>query len=96
MLILFDTFLFKFPLQLQEVRSAGDGKFSLLHYFGKLLREKYPDLLNFYDELPALENAKRISLQTISAEVGNLRKGLRASQNEAEVSLLSLSCFLHN
>jgi F0F1-type ATP synthase membrane subunit b/b' len=68
------------------VKSTADPKLSLLHFFGRLLRDKYPDLLNFYDELAALDSAKRISLQTISAEVGGLRKGLKATAQEAEGS----------
>lgn len=72
--------------QLQEVKSPNDHKLSLLHYFGRLLREKYPDLLNYADDLTALDAAKRISLQTIASEIGTLRKELRASTQEAEVN----------
>jgi len=80
-------------LQLQDVKSPQDHKTSLLHYFGRLLREKYPDLLNYADELTALDNAKRISLQTIASEIGTLRKELRAATQEAENSKADSQAF---
>ena len=52
-------------------------------------------MLNFADELPALEAAKRISLQTMASEVGTLRKELRAATQEAEVPFTFFSLLSH-
>eukprot|EP01111_Echinosteliopsis_oligospora_P017871 TRINITY_DN7913_c0_g1_i1.p1 TRINITY_DN7913_c0_g1~~TRINITY_DN7913_c0_g1_i1.p1 ORF type:complete len:1046 (-),score=339.10 TRINITY_DN7913_c0_g1_i1:117-3254(-) len=73
-------------LAMSDMKSPADPKLSLAGFFARLLREKYPDLLNFYSDISAVDQAKRISLQTITAEVASLKKSLRATMAEAEAS----------
>jgi len=71
-------------LMMQDMRSPADPKFNLLTYFAKLLREKYPDVLNFYDDMTAIEAAKKVALQNLIGEVNTLRKSLRVVITEVE------------
>lgn len=55
---------------------------TLLHFVAKVLLKSDAELVNFLDELPHLEAAARISIQTVSSTVATLSAGLAQVQSE--------------
>ncbi|KAL5487624.1 hypothetical protein ACEPAI_5732 [Sanghuangporus weigelae] len=58
---------------------------TLLHYVARMLLKSDAELVNFLDDLPHLEAAARVSMQTVSAAVGTLVSGLSQVQSEIKV-----------
>ncbi|KAL5527808.1 hypothetical protein ACEPAG_6609 [Sanghuangporus baumii] len=58
---------------------------TLLHYVARMLLKSDAELVNFLDDLPHLEAAARVSMQTVSAAVGTLVSGLSQIQSEIKV-----------
>ncbi|KAG0314255.1 hypothetical protein BGZ99_008272 [Dissophora globulifera] len=61
------------------------GASTLLHYLAKSINTKDPNLLKFLDEVPHLEAAARISVQTLMNSVNSLVAGMTQIREEIRV-----------
>uniref|UniRef100_A0A8D0DG81 Formin-like 3 n=1 Tax=Sander lucioperca TaxID=283035 RepID=A0A8D0DG81_SANLU len=66
---------------------STDRKMTLLHYIALILKEKYPELANFYNELHFVEKAAAVSLENVLLDVRELGKGM---------DLIRRECSLHD
>lgn len=73
-------------LKLKETRTAKGGPEcpTLLHYLARVLMRKDPALTTFIDELPSLEAAARVSVQTTLQTVNSLVAGQVQVKEEIE------------
>ncbi|KIY49480.1 hypothetical protein FISHEDRAFT_65448 [Fistulina hepatica ATCC 64428] len=71
-------------LKMKETRTVKGGTEcpTLLHYIAKVLLRTDPSLVNFIEELPSLEAAARMSVQSLSQSVQQLVDGLAQVRNE--------------
>ncbi|KAF9438927.1 hypothetical protein BGZ76_002926 [Entomortierella beljakovae] len=67
------------------VEGVKPGSNTLLHYLAKSISTKEPELLKFMDELPHLEAAARISVQTLLNSVNSLVAGMNQIREEIRV-----------
>jgi hypothetical protein len=77
---------FKFDclLRLRDTKTV-DNKSTLLHFLADLLHSKYPEVFNFYSSIQGIEEARKVNLQNLRADLATLRKGfttLNATLNE--------------
>ncbi|XP_030763469.1 protein diaphanous [Sitophilus oryzae] len=54
-----------------------ENKHTLLHYILETVETKWPDLLNFYDEMPHIDRASRVSLDTIQKTLKQMDNNLK-------------------
>ncbi|TNN82485.1 Formin-like protein 3 [Liparis tanakae] len=66
---------------------STDRKMTLLHYIALTLKEKYPELANFYNELHFVDKAAAVSLENVLLDVRELGKGM---------DLIRRECTLHD
>ena len=71
-------------LKLQDTR-AGDRKTTLLMYIVRHVDKTEPDVLKFREDLADVRNAARISLDSVAADLREIKKGL--DQVDREVPL---------
>ncbi|KAG5888747.1 hypothetical protein JTB14_032020 [Gonioctena quinquepunctata] len=50
---------------------------TLLHYIAETIEAKWPELLNFYDEMPHINQASRVSLETIQKTLQQMDSSIR-------------------
>ncbi|KAF9997306.1 hypothetical protein BGZ79_009002 [Entomortierella chlamydospora] len=67
------------------VDGAKPGSSTLLHYLAKSINAKDPSLLKFLEEVPHLEAAARISVQTLMNSVNSLVAGMGLVREEIRV-----------
>ncbi|XP_056641001.1 protein diaphanous isoform X2 [Diorhabda sublineata] len=53
------------------------NKHTLLHYLVQTIENKFPDLINFYDEMPHIDQASRVSLDTIQKTLKQMDSSIR-------------------
>jgi len=73
-------------MSLFEVRSPVEAKLTLATWLIQHFEKKHPELVNFYDSLASVDDAKRVSVQTLRSEVASLKKGLNQISNEVASS----------
>ncbi|KAJ4934435.1 hypothetical protein JOQ06_007230 [Pogonophryne albipinna] len=66
---------------------STDRKMTLLHYISLILKEKYPELANFHNELNYVDKAAAVSLENVLIDVRELGKGM---------DLIRRECSLHD
>ncbi|KAG5837959.1 hypothetical protein ANANG_G00218650 [Anguilla anguilla] len=66
---------------------STDRKMTLLHYIALIVKEKYSDLANFYNELHFVDKAAAVSLENVLLDVRELGKGM---------DLIRKECSLHD
>uniref|UniRef100_A0A3P9D0U5 Formin-like 3 n=1 Tax=Maylandia zebra TaxID=106582 RepID=A0A3P9D0U5_9CICH len=66
---------------------STDRKMTLLHYIALIVKEKYPELTNFYNELHFVDKAAAVSLENVLLDVRELGKGM---------DLIRRECSLHD
>ncbi|KAG6910997.1 hypothetical protein DXG01_006051 [Tephrocybe rancida] len=73
-------------LKLKETKTAKGTPDcpTLLHYLARVLLRTDPSLVNFIEELPNLEPAARVSVQTLTQSVNALVSGLSQVANEIQ------------
>jgi len=73
-------------LKLKETKTVKGGSDcpTLLHYLAKVLLRTNPLLVTFMDELPHLEAAARVSVQTLVSSVNNFMLGLGQVEQEIQ------------
>ncbi|KAF9200795.1 hypothetical protein BGZ49_008981 [Haplosporangium sp. Z 27] len=67
------------------VEGVKPGSNTLLHYLAKSINKKDPSLLKFLEEVPHLEAAARISVQTLMNSVNSLVAGMNQIREEIRV-----------
>ncbi|XP_049738995.1 formin-like protein 3 isoform X3 [Loxodonta africana] len=66
---------------------STDRKMTLLHFIALTVKEKYPDLANFWHELHFVEKAAAVSLENVLLDVKELGRGM---------DLIRRECSLHD
>ncbi|XP_015284431.1 PREDICTED: formin-like protein 1 [Gekko japonicus] len=61
---------------------STDRKQTLLHYIVRVIQEKYPDLVNFSNELHFLDKAGAVSLDSVLQDVRSLQRGMELTRKE--------------
>lgn len=64
---------------------STDKRICLLHYIVMTIRQKFPDLLDFDNELMYIEKAAQVSLENLITDVHELEKGMEIVRKEAEM-----------
>ncbi|XP_067116311.1 formin-like protein 2 isoform X2 [Osmerus mordax] len=59
-----------------------DRKLTLLHYIANVVREKYPTVALFYNELHYVEKAAAVSLENVVCDVKELQRGMELTWRE--------------
>ncbi|XP_073289629.1 formin-like protein 18 isoform X2 [Primulina huaijiensis] len=72
-------------LKLTETR-ARNNKMTLMHYLCKVLADKLPELLDFWQDLSSLEHASKIQLKFLAEEMQAISKGLEKVVQELSMS----------
>ncbi|CAA0825358.1 actin binding [Striga hermonthica] len=72
-------------LKLTETR-ARNNKMTLMHYLCKVLSDKLPELLDFWNDLSSLEPASKIQLKYLAEEMQAINKGLEKVMQELSMS----------
>ncbi|KAF7355637.1 Formin-like protein 6 [Mycena sanguinolenta] len=70
--------------KLKELKSANTECPTLLHYLARVLMQTDPSLVNFVEDLPTMEPAARLILQTVLQNVKTLVAGLGDVTGEVE------------
>lgn len=64
---------------------STDRKMTLLHYIALVVKEKYPELANFYNELHFVDKAAAVSLENVLLDVKELGKGMDLVRRECSL-----------
>ncbi|KAL3878567.1 hypothetical protein ACJMK2_030904 [Sinanodonta woodiana] len=75
-------FEISFLSKLQNTKSQ-DGKTTLMHFLANIIEKKYPDLLNFYEELNHCDKAAQVSDDNLKKNINAMEKQL--SQLETDL-----------
>jgi diaphanous 2 len=59
-----------------------NNKQTLLHYIVETTESKFPELLNFFDEMPHIDRASRVSLDTIQKTLKQMDSNIRNLQTD--------------
>ncbi|XP_075593953.1 formin-like protein 3 isoform X4 [Balearica regulorum gibbericeps] len=71
----------KHMLELLDTKST-DRKMTLLHFIALTVREKYPELATFWQELHFVEKASAVSLENVLLDVKELGRGMELLRRE--------------
>uniref|UniRef100_A0A5F9DVH8 Diaphanous related formin 3 n=1 Tax=Oryctolagus cuniculus TaxID=9986 RepID=A0A5F9DVH8_RABIT len=69
--------------KLKDTKSA-DQKTTLLHFLVEICEEKYPDILNFVDDLEHLDKASRVSVETLEKNLKQMGRQLQQLEKDLE------------
>ncbi|XP_065141775.1 formin-like protein 3 isoform X4 [Paramisgurnus dabryanus] len=64
---------------------STDRKMTLLHYIALVVKEKYPELATFYNELHFVDKAAAVSLENVLLDVKELGKGMELVRRECSL-----------
>uniref|UniRef100_A0AAR2KFU7 Uncharacterized protein n=1 Tax=Pygocentrus nattereri TaxID=42514 RepID=A0AAR2KFU7_PYGNA len=64
---------------------STDRKMTLLHYIALIVKEKYPELANFHNELHFVDKAAAVSLENVLLDVKELGKGMELIRRECSL-----------
>uniref|UniRef100_A0A8D0HM13 Formin like 3 n=1 Tax=Sphenodon punctatus TaxID=8508 RepID=A0A8D0HM13_SPHPU len=64
---------------------STDRKLTLLHFISMLVREKYPELSNFWQEMHFVEKAAVVSLENVLLDVKELGRGMELIRRECSL-----------
>lgn len=57
---------------------------TLIHYIAEIIETKWPDLLNFYDEMPHIDRASRVSLDSIQKTLKQMDNSIKNLKTDLE------------
>uniref|UniRef100_A0A671DLE2 Diaphanous related formin 3 n=1 Tax=Rhinolophus ferrumequinum TaxID=59479 RepID=A0A671DLE2_RHIFE len=69
--------------KLKDTKSA-DQKITLLHFLVEICEEKYPDILNFVDDLEHLDKASKVSVETLEKNLKQMGRQLQQLEKNLE------------
>ncbi|XP_071036300.1 protein diaphanous isoform X2 [Parasteatoda tepidariorum] len=61
---------------------AADHKTTLLHYLAEVIEQKYPDVLNFAEELMHVDRAARVSSEQIQKNLSQMKKSVKQLETD--------------
>ncbi|KAL4229773.1 Protein diaphanous 1 [Mactra antiquata] len=61
---------------------AQDGKTTLLHFLANIVETKYPDYINFHEELSYLDKAAKVSDENIKKNIKSMEKQLKQLETD--------------
>ncbi|GFV84142.1 protein diaphanous [Trichonephila clavipes] len=61
---------------------AVDHKTTLLHYLAEIIEKKYPDALNFAEELMHIDRAARVSAEQIQKNLSQMKKSVKQLETD--------------
>ncbi|XP_058021970.1 formin-like protein 3 isoform X3 [Ahaetulla prasina] len=64
---------------------STDRKLTLLHFIAMMVKEKYPELSNFWQELHFVEKAAAVSLENVLLDVKELGRGMDLIRRECSL-----------
>ncbi|XP_032065289.1 formin-like protein 3 isoform X3 [Thamnophis elegans] len=64
---------------------STDRKLTLLHFIAMMVKEKYPELSNFWQELHFVEKAAAVSLENVLLDVKELGRGMELIRRECSL-----------
>ncbi|XP_054981745.1 formin-like protein 3 isoform X6 [Sorex araneus] len=64
---------------------STDRKMTLLHFIALTVKEKYPELANFWHELHFVEKAAAVSLENVLLDVKELGRGMELIRRECSI-----------
>ncbi|XP_059397478.1 formin-like protein 3 isoform X2 [Carassius carassius] len=64
---------------------STDRKMTLLHYIALVVKEKYPELTTYYNELHFVDKAAAVSLENVLLDVKELGKGMDLVRRECRL-----------
>ncbi|XP_021072158.1 formin-like protein 3 isoform X4 [Mus pahari] len=64
---------------------STDRKMTLLHFIALTVKEKYPELTNFWQELHFVEKAAAVSLENVLLDVKELGRGMELIRRECSI-----------
>uniref|UniRef100_A0A8C3X448 Diaphanous related formin 3 n=1 Tax=Catagonus wagneri TaxID=51154 RepID=A0A8C3X448_9CETA len=70
--------------KLKDTRSA-DQKTTLLHFLVEICEEKYPDILNFVDDLEHLDKASKVSVETLEKNLKQMGRQLQQLEKDLKI-----------
>ncbi|XP_023932550.1 delphilin isoform X4 [Lingula anatina] len=70
------AFRIKFLTEL-DITKTSDNRSTFLHVLANAVHDNFPDVLKMRDELPSVPDAAKVSQQTISEDLAELRKVLQ-------------------
>ncbi|KAF0983572.1 hypothetical protein FDP41_010637 [Naegleria fowleri] len=71
--------------KLKDTKATG-AKMNMLDYIVQFLEKHHPEVMNFHEELAALQAAERVSIQGINAELSEMKAGVNFVGREIEKS----------
>ncbi|CAI8009843.1 Formin-like protein 2 [Geodia barretti] len=78
--------VFGFRLQsldiVSDTRAPGDRSTTLMGFVAGVVREKYPNVLEFVNEVTYLEKAATVSLQLLGVDIRQMSRGLKETTKE--------------
>ncbi|XP_066262081.1 protein diaphanous isoform X2 [Euwallacea similis] len=77
------AFEMNFLTKLTGTKDA-ENKQTLLHYIAETVETKWPDLMNFYDEMPHIDRASRVSLETLQKTLKQMDSSIRNLKTDLE------------
>uniref|UniRef100_A0A8C4MIE4 Diaphanous related formin 3 n=1 Tax=Equus asinus TaxID=9793 RepID=A0A8C4MIE4_EQUAS len=69
--------------KLKDTKSA-DQKTTLLHFLVEVCEEKYPDILNFVDDMEHLDKASKVSVETLEKNLKQMGRQLQQLEKDLE------------
>lgn len=63
-----------------------DNKQTLMHYLVDTVEKKFPDLLNFMDELAHVDRASRVSLENIQRTLRQMETNIRNLEQDLTIA----------
>ncbi|KAH3763660.1 actin binding protein [Pelomyxa schiedti] len=73
-------------LQLSQTKSSSDPKQTFMHFIIDALGNQSPELPEWWDEVSAVDEARKVSLTQLASDVAGLRKGVKLVQTEIEAA----------
>lgn len=81
--------------KLTFIKSSDDKKLSFMHFIEQLIRDKYPEIYDFTDDLKKVENLGNVTLDHLRLEYDELSKKISTVNNTIEKGRLSDPKKLH-
>ncbi|XP_075419116.1 protein diaphanous homolog 3 isoform X2 [Tenrec ecaudatus] len=69
--------------KLKDTKSA-DQKTTLLHFLVEICEEKYPDILNFVEDLESLDKASKVSVEMLEKNVKQMGRQIQQLEKDLE------------
>lgn len=74
-------FNLSFLCKLRDTKSI-EHNITLLHFLAEVCQEKYPEIMNFPDELEHVESASRVPAEILSSSLSNMERQIQRLEND--------------